>query len=158
MGLYSTIVSIYLIVPMVFTYHHKIYLSVKPEAAGCNKINDTMHYCYSLIPMLDLLSDYNGSTDVFIQSGAYILNMSYTLKDLNNIQIRSNFSKSAIIRCYNNSEPDAGIAFLRVYDLIINPWKLWGVEWNILAQVTMEKDILFLYTVQCLFKIVPMSL
>ena len=50
---------------MVFTYHHKIYLSVKPEAAGCNKINDTIHYCYSLIPMLDLLSDYNGSTDVF---------------------------------------------------------------------------------------------
>ena len=87
MDLYSTIVSIYLIVPMVFTCHHKIYLSVKPEATGCNRINDTMHYCYSLIPMIDLLSDYNGSTDVFIQSGAYILNMSYTLKDLNSIQI-----------------------------------------------------------------------
>ena len=118
MGLYSTIVSIYLIVPMVFTYQHKIYLSVKPEAAGCNRINDTMHYCYSLIPMLDLLSDYNGSTDVFIQSGVYILNMSYTLEDLNNIQIRSNITKFAIIRCYNNSESDAGIAFLQVCSLI----------------------------------------
>ena len=70
--------------------------------------------------MLDLLSDYNGSTDGFIQSGVYILNMSYTLEDLKNIQIRSNFSKSAIFRCYNNSEPDAGIAFLQVRGLIID--------------------------------------
>ena len=111
---------------MVFTYHHKIYLSVKPEATGCNRVNDPMDYCYSLIPMLDLLSDYNGSTDVFIQSGVYILNMSYTLEDLNNIQIRSNFSKYAIIRCYNNSESDAGIAFSRVRNLIIDHLRIVG--------------------------------
>ena len=128
MDLYNTIVSICFIVPMVFTYHHKIYLSVKPNIAGCNRINDTVHYCYSLIPMLDLLSEYKGSIDVFIQSGVYILNVSYTLEDLYNIQLRSNVSKSAIIKCYNNnsSDVDAGIASLRVHNLTIEHLSIVG--------------------------------
>ena len=92
---------------------------MKLKINDCQRINDTSHNCYSLIPMLKLLLENQHSTDIFIESGTYILNMPYTLQDVRNIRIRSNASKPAIIMCYNNSGFDKGITLLRVNNLII---------------------------------------
>ena len=75
--------------------------------------------------MFTLLSDNKESTDVFIQSGTYTLNTSYTLKDLHNIRIGSNASNPAIIMC-NISDLDTGVAFLRASDLIIDHLSIVG--------------------------------
>ena len=98
---------------------------MKLKVVDCERLNDNTFNCNALIPMLLRLSH---NTDVFIQSGTYILNMSYTLKDLNHIQIRSNASKPAVIMCHNNSDFDTGIAFLRVSDLIIDHLSIVGVD------------------------------
>ena len=97
---------------------------MKSEYANCQRINETLYHCDSLISMLKLLSGKN-STDVLIESGTHILNMPYTLEDLHNIQIRSNTSKPAVIRCNNNSS-NTGVAFLRVRDLIIEHLQIMG--------------------------------
>ena len=108
---------------MVFTYHYK---ATQSQPVGCQKINDILHHCYSLISMFNLLSDKKNSTDVFIHSGTYILNMSYTLKNLRNIRIRSNISKPAIITCHKNGHFDSGIEVLHVSDLIIDHLNIVG--------------------------------
>ena len=99
---------------------------MKLKATDCQRINDTSYYCNSLIPMFKLLSENQYSTDVYIESGTYNLNISYTLEDLQNIRIRSNISKPAIIMCHNNSGFDRGIVFLRVRDLIIEHLNVTG--------------------------------
>ena len=119
---YNIIVGMCFAIPMVFTYHHKIHLSMKSE------INDTVNlYCNSLISMFRLLSQNKDSTDVFIHPGTYILNTSYTLQDLHSIRIKSDASNPAIIRCQNNStDLGTGVAFLRVSDLIIDHLNIEG--------------------------------
>ena len=128
MALYNTIVSMCFFIPMVFTYryHYNIHMSMKLKAADCQKVNDTLHHCNSLIPMFKLLSEIQNSTDVFIESGTYTLNTSYTLEGVQNIRIRSDASNPAIIRCQNNSDLGAGVAFLRVRDLIIEHLNVTG--------------------------------
>ena len=113
MDLCSIIVSVCIIIPVVSTYQHKIHVSLQSELNGCQRISDTLHHCSSMIPMFQLLSNNNVSTDVFIQSGKYDLNVSFTLKDLWNIQIRSNSSKPAVITCQKHSDLDTGVAFYR---------------------------------------------
>ena len=110
---------------MVFTYDHNIYVSMEPNISSCDSINDTSYHCHSVITMFELLS-HKTSTEVFIQSGVYNLNVSYILEDLHNIQIRSNASKPAVITCHNNSDVDTGVAFLRVSNLIIEHLSIVG--------------------------------
>ena len=123
MGLCSIIICVCFINLMVFTYHYK---ATQSEPVGCQKINDTLHHCYSLISMFNLLSNKKNSTDVFIHSGTYTLNMSYTLKNLHNITIQSNISKPAIITCHKNSNFDSGIEFLQVSNITINHLSIVG--------------------------------
>ena len=123
--LYNTIITIYLIIPMVFTYDYNIYVSMKTNFSSCESINDTSYHCHSVIAMFKLLSHKN-STEVFIQSGVYILDMSCVLEDLHDIQIRSNVSKPAVIMCHNNSDVDTGVAFLRVHNLTIDHLSIVG--------------------------------
>ena len=111
MSLYTTVVSICFIIPMVFTYDYNIYVSMKTNHSSCESINDTSYHCHSVIAMFKVLSHKN-STEVFIQSGDYILNMSCILEDLHDIQIRSNANNPAVIICHNNSDVDTGVAFL----------------------------------------------
>ena len=110
---------------MVFTHDYKMYVSMEPNLYNCESINDTSYHCHSVIAMFELLSHKN-STEVFIQSGVYILNMSYVLEDLHDIQIRSNDSKPAVIMCHNNSDVDTGVAFLRVRNLTIEHLSIVG--------------------------------
>ena len=123
--LHNTIISICIILPMVFTYDYKIYVSMKPHLSNCESTGDTSYHCHSVIAMFELLSHKN-STKIFIQSGVYILNRSYVLEDLHDIQIRSNASKPAVIMCNNNSDVDNGVAFLRVSNLTIEHLSIVG--------------------------------
>ena len=84
---------------------------MKTNHSSCESINDTSYHCHSVIAMFKVLSHKN-STEVFIQSGDYILNMSCILEDLHDIQIRSNANNPAVIICHNNSDVDTGVAFL----------------------------------------------
>ena len=118
--LYRYCLNVLFIIPVVSTYHYNIYVSLQSELDGCQRVTDTLHHCSSLIPMFKLLSSISSSTDVFIQSGMYSLNMSYTLRGLHNIQIRSNSSKPAVITCQNNSDVDTGVALLQVTNIIID--------------------------------------
>ena len=110
---------------MVFTYDHNISVSMEPNLSNCESIGDTSYHCHSVIAMFELLSHKN-STEVFIQSGAYNLSMSYVLEDLHDIQIRSNASNPAVIMCHNNSDVDTGVAFLRVSNLTIEHLSIVG--------------------------------
>ena len=110
---------------MVFTYDQIIYLSKKLNKFNCESINDTSYHCHSIIAMFELLSHKN-STEVFVQSGMYILNMSYVLENLHDIQIRSNASTPAVIMCHNNSAVDTGVSFLQVSNLTIEHLNIVG--------------------------------
>ena len=125
MSLYNTIVSICFIIPMVFTYDYNIYVSMKTNVSSCESINGTSYHCHSVIAMFKLLSCKN-STEVFIQSGVYILNMSCILENLHDIQIQSNPSNPAVIMCHNNSNVDTGVAFLQVHNLTIDHLSIVG--------------------------------
>ena len=125
MDLYNTIVNIWFIVPMVFTYDYSIYVSMKTNVSSCESINNTIYHCNSVIAMFKLLSHKN-STEVFIQSGVYILNKSCVLEDLHDIQIRSSASNPAVIICHNNSDVDTGVSFLRVHNLTIDHLSIVG--------------------------------
>ena len=123
MIVYNTIAFVSFIIPMAFTYHYNIEVSIKLNVTNCQRRNNSSHLCGSLISMFQLLSqlsDSQYSTDVFIHSGTYILNESPILQDVQNIQIRSNASKPAIITCQNNSDLNTGVVFLRVRDLVID--------------------------------------
>ena len=123
MIIFNTIVTVSFIIPMAFTYHYNIGVSIKLNVTNCQRRNYNSYLCGSLISMFQLLSqlsDSQYSTDVFIHSGTYILNESYVLQDAQNIQIRSNASQPAIITCQNNSDLNIGVVFLRVKDLIID--------------------------------------
>ena len=123
--LYNTIISICLLIPMVFTYDYNIYVSMKTNISSCESISNSSYHCHSVIAMFKLLSHKN-STDVFIQSGVYILNMSCVLEDLHDIQIRSNASKPSVIMCHNDSDVDTGVGFLRVRSLTIDHLSIVG--------------------------------
>ena len=132
MTLYNIIVSMCFVIPMVYTYQFKINVSnsMMSKVTNCQRINDTVHHCGSLISMFELLSYNRYSTDVFVQSGTYILNISYTLEDLHNIQIRSDASNPAIIKCRNNSYINTGVAFLRARGLSVDHLSIVGCGMN----------------------------
>ena len=114
----SIVVSMCIIIPVVSTYQYKIRVSLESELDGCQRINDTLHHCSSLIPMFQLLSNNGGLTDVVIQSGMHDLNTSYTLKDLHDVQLRSSSSESAVIMCQRDL--NTRVAFIQVRNLIID--------------------------------------
>ena len=123
--LYGIIIRVCFIIPMVFTYDYNIYVSMNTNVSSCESINDIIYHCHSVNAMLKLLSHKN-STEVFIQSGVYILNMSCVLEDLHDIQIRSNASNPAMIMCHNNSDVDTGVTFLRIRNLTIEHLSIVG--------------------------------
>ena len=123
MIVFNTIVIASFIIPMAFTYNYNIEVSIKLNVTSCQRRNYSSHLCGSSISMFQLLSqlsDSQYSTDVFIHSGTYILNESYIQHNAQNIQIRSNASKPAILMCQNSTDLNTGVVFLRVTDLIID--------------------------------------
>ena len=151
---YNIIASMCFAIPMVFTYtyNHTIHLSMKSDHQASN---GTINYCNSLNSMFTLLSDNKESTDVFIQSGNYTLNTSYTLEDLHNIRIGSNASNPAIIMCI--SDLDTGVAFLRASDLTIDHLSIvgCGMKHNSTNYLNGKGNLISACIVQCLFKTAP---
>ena len=151
MALYNIIVSVCFVIPMVYTYQFKINVSnsMMSKVTNCQRINDTVHHCSSLISMFKLLSyNYSTSTDVIIQSGTYILNTSHILKDLHDIRIRSEASNPAIIMCHNNSDLDTGVAFLRARGLSIDHLSIvgCGMEHTSTNYLNYSKDFISIHS------------
>ena len=115
-------VVLWMIIPVVSLYQHKIYLSERNlPVTKCQQINDTVYQCGSITELFQQLSKCCNSTDVYIEPGNYDLAVSYELADLHDIRIRS--ETEAVIQCAANVNGtydfDTGIAFLRVTNLVI---------------------------------------
>ena len=112
---------LWIIVPVVSLYQHKIYLSDDLPITKCQQINDTVYKCGSITELFQKLSSCCNSTDISIEPGNYNLALSYVLADLHDIRIRS--ETKAVIQCAANVNGtydfDTGIAFLRVTNLVI---------------------------------------
>ena len=121
LNLYMKSTVLWIIIPVVSLYQHKIYLSNDLPITKCQQINDTIYQCGSITELFQQLSNCCNSTDVYIEPGNYNLALSYVLADLHDIRIRS--ETKAVIQCAANVNGtydfDTGIAFLRVANLII---------------------------------------
>ena len=139
------------IIPVVSTHHYDIYVSLQSKVNSYQRVTDTLCHCSSLIPMFKLLSSISNFTDVFIQSGMYSLNMSYTLRGLHNIQIRSNSSKPAVITCQNNSDVNTGVALLQVKNIIIDHLSIVGCGMKHISTNYHEKhNFISVYSAICI--------
>ena len=114
-------IALWIIIPVVSLYQHKIYLSEDLPITECQQINDTVYQCGSITELFQQLSNCCNSTDVYIEPGNYNLALSHVFADLHDIRIRS--ETKAVIRCAANVNGtydfDTGIAFLRVTNLVI---------------------------------------
>ena len=112
---------LWIIIPVVALYQHKIYLSDDLPITKCQQINDTVYQCGSITELFQQLSNCCNSTDIYIEPGNYNLALSYVIADLHDIRIRS--ETKAVIQCAANvngtHDFDTGIAFLRVANLAI---------------------------------------
>ena len=114
-------IVLWIIIPVMSFYQHKIYLSENLQIAKCQQINHTTYRCSSITELFQQLSSCCNSTDIFIEPGNYSMAQSYTLVDLHDIRIRS--EANAVIHCAANVNGtydfDTGIAFVRVRNLVV---------------------------------------
>ena len=112
---------LWIIIPVVTLYQHKIYLSKNLPTTKCQQIDHATYQCSSLTELFQQMSSCCNSTDVFIEPGNYSMALSYTLADLHDIRIRS--EANAVIQCAANVDGtfdfDTGIAFVRIRNLVI---------------------------------------
>ena len=146
MNIYMKSVVLWIIIPMVSLYQHKIYLSEQNlPVTKCRQINNTIYQCGSIIELVQQLSNCCNSTDIVIEPGNYDLAVSYELADLHDIRIRS--ETEAVIQCAANVNGaydfDTGIAFLRVTNLVITNISIvgCGMKHNTTNSIEAEKFI-----------------
>ena len=128
MNLCMKFIILWIIIPVISLYQHKIYLSDDLPITKCQQINDTIYQCGSITELFQQLSNCCNSTDISIEPGNYNLALSYVIADLHDIRIRS--ETKAVIQCAANvnrtHDFDTGIAFLRVTNLVIDNISILG--------------------------------